>query len=321
MTLRRLAAATCALGLSFAAASHAAPPKVSYKDLPLVEAMDLPALDKRPTSLAAGTTVEGIKVVQTHTNLPASKKRPARVLPGQVQVEVLGDTADVACLAVVANGRETFKSSAMFIDGAEGVMPIRSERLRESNGKAVLVLRDFWVDPLTLAAKEIATTEVQLTKVAAGPIDSAVWAFRSKRGLELVMPTGGNAQLSSSDGSFFNSSCAHLQATLPMEAKDKPPPPPDAKVDKADKGDKPEKEKPEKDKAKGITIQGFFSKLTPLEEGNEKTGEPPPPQRLIRIGVAASTSQSSKDPEPIVSVVLRALDEIPDPPKKRNKAP
>ena len=279
-------AAACALAGSGSAASS---PRLTLADLPEAELPGLPSLDRRPPSIPASSTVADLHVdgqagatpQQTRGLSSLARKGAAQAAPPPVpgvQASVTGSATD-ACVSVVAHGRETFRTTQIFLDSSEGVLPVRIESVKENAGTAELQILDVWVDPVTHGAQEIKRQIVPLKRAASGPLGAAAYAYRTGSAVTLVVPAGTSSQLVDSEGRFVTSSCQVARGELKVE------------------------------RGKGTTLSGFFTRMTAAQDAKDGlTAIPPMP---IRIGLSASASQLSADPDPVLSVQLRALDEVP----------
>jgi hypothetical protein len=277
--------------VALAGLADAAPTKkLLLADLPQATVGGLPAMDKRPSEVDAAGRVAGLTISPVGPGMPAPPRRnkkgkmsPAPIVPGQVQVQVAGNEG--SCVSVLVQGRDTFRSTPMFVDASEGVLPIRVESITEKGDAASLTIVDAWVDPTSGGAKEIRHVDIPLAKVAQGPAGAPAYAFRDGNVIQLVTPAGSNAQLSNPDGQTFASSCGVLRGELAVE------------------------------KGKSATMTGFFTHQTkPIEA---KDGFAAVPPMAFRVAISASASQTSRDPEPLLSFVVRPLDPIPEMPRQR----
>lgn len=281
MTARRALVAIAVVAC--AGSASGATPRTA--ELPLVQVPPLPDLSKKPDSIPAGSSVTGIRVAGPGGAPLAPPRKGRRVMPPPgVSVEVSTDAPDQACVSVASAGRDGFRATSMFLDRSEGVVPVRVETLREGADAALAVV-DLWVDTVTLGVQQAKRTELPLAKVASGPLGAAAYAFRDAAAVQLVVPSGNNGQVQTGDGQFISASCATLRTELKTE------------------------------RGKSAVVSGFFMKQTPAVEASE--GQPAIPPMAIRLGLSASLSQTSRDPDPVLSVVVRALDEVPTPPKPR----
>jgi hypothetical protein len=280
----------CAAACVASTVTAASTPRVSIADLPEAQLPASPALESRPASIPASSTLSELHVDLQPGAVPvpsrglssfarkggAAQQAAAPSPPQQVSV---GGLVPDACLSVVANGREAFRTSQVFLDSSEGVLPVRVETIKESAQGAELDVLDAWVDPSTRGVKEIKRTVIPLKKAASGPIGASAYAFRSGTTVSLIMPAGMNAQLVDSEGRFLSTSCQIARGELKVE------------------------------RGKGSTLSGLFTRMTVAQDA--KDGLAAVPSMAIRIALSASASQLSADPDPILSVQLRALDEIP----------
>lgn len=294
--MKRAASPLAAIVLACASATAAPAARPALGDIPEAAVPELPVLDQRPASIAAGSSVGDLRVnagpnngmpPPTHHGHFRGKRAAVPTPAASTQAEITGEKPENVCVSVLVNGRDAFRSSSMFLESYEGVMPVRIESVKEAGDRATLSIVDAWVDPATLGAKEIRRVEVPLRRLATGPLGSSVYAFRSKNVVNLVVPAGMNGQLNASDGRVVSASCAVARAELPAE------------------------------RGKGATLTGFFTRQTPAIEAKDGLAAVPP--MTIRVGLSASSSQTSRDPDPVISVVLRALDEIP--PNVRQRIP
>lgn len=264
----------------------AAAPKTS--DLPSVALPGLPDTAKKPASIPADSQVPGVRIAGPGGTplAPQTKTGKRRFVPAPgSSIEVSTDAPEASCVSVSLLGRDAFRANSMFLDRSEGVSPIRIETLREDGAGATLAIHDIWVDTVTLGVASNKKTEIPLARVATGPLGSSAYAFRDAATVQLVIPSGNNGQVQTGDGQFISASCATLRAELKSE------------------------------RGKAAVLSGFFMKQTPAVEARE--GEPAIPPVAIRLGLSASLSQTSRDVDPVLSVVMRALDEIPTPQKRR----
>lgn len=262
-----------------AGVASAAPPRAA--ELPLAQSPPLLEAAERPQAIPAGATVAGVRVVGAR---PPPARRRAPPTPG-TSVEVSTDAPDQACASVGTAGRDAFRATSVFVDRSEGVVPVRLETLRESPGGAALVVTDLWVDTASLGAQHARRVEVPLAKVATGPLGASVYAFRDAGTVQLIVPIDGSGQVQTSDGLFVSASCATLRAQLRSE------------------------------RGRAALVTGFFMKQTAAIDASDD--QPAVAPVSVRVGLSASLSQTSRDPEPVLSVVVRALDELPAPPKPR----
>lgn len=275
-----------AFALVVAAGSvSAATPKTS--ELPTVTPPGLPDVASKPQSIPSTSVVSGIRVSGPGGAplVPQVRKGRRSFVPPGTSVEISTDAPEQSCVSVAVTGRDAFRATSMFLDRSEGVSPIRIETLREDASGAMLSVVDLWVDTGSLGVQQIKKTDIPLARVASGPLGSAAYAFREASSVQLVIPSGNNGQVQTGDGQFISASCATLRAELKSE------------------------------RGKSSVVSGFFMKQTPAVEAKE--GEPAIPPMAIRVGLSASLSQTSRDVDPVLSVVVRALDEIPTPPKRR----
>lgn len=278
--------------VALAAVADAAPQKkLVLADLPQGSVGGLPAMDKRPTELDGAGRVTGLNVAPVGPGMAPQPRRtkkgkmlpPPPTVPGQVQVQITG--GEGTCVSVLVQGRDTFRSTPMFIDAAEGVLPVRLESITDKGDTASLTVIDAWVDPTSGGAKEIRRVDVPLTRVAEGPAGAPAYAFREGNVVQIVTPAGNNASLSNPDGQTVASSCGVLRGELAVE------------------------------KGKAATLTGFFTHQTKAIEAKDGFAAVPP--MAFRVAIAASASQTSRDPDPVLSFVVRPLDPIPEATRQR----
>ncbi|MCC6648279.1 MAG: hypothetical protein IT374_22255 [Polyangiaceae bacterium] len=255
--------------------------------LPTAQLPPLPAPSSRPGSIPAGASVPGIRISGPAGGAVAvSKSHRAPPVPG-TSMEVTSDAGDDACLAIAQPGRDAFRSTSAIFDRSEGVVPVRVETLRDAGGVATLTVLDLWVDPLTLGVARAGRVELPLARIADSALGAVVFGFRASDSVHLVVPASQSGQVQTSEGQLISTSCATLRIDLAAA------------------------------RGKAAVVTGSFMKQTPAVPATET--EPAVAPVAVRFGLAATLSQTSRDPEPVLSVVLRPLDELPAPPRQSKR--
>lgn len=148
--VKRAASPLAAIVLACASATAAPAARPALGDIP--EAA-IPAARPGPaTRLDRGGLVGGRSPRQRGTEQPAcprrrttdlrGKRAPAPAPAASTQAAITGEKPENVCVSVLVNGRDAFRSSSMFLESYEGVMPVRIESVKEAGDRATLSIVD-----------------------------------------------------------------------------------------------------------------------------------------------------------------------------------
>ena len=271
MSPRAFAAASLWLLL----ASPAAPP--IYSSVPEAR-VALPARELPPDRPAALPSEASIPQLGVRGNRPPpgpAARAPTTAAPSPpaaLEPATLTATDPGACLSSLHSIGEPDRTRAMVLAVVPGVVPVRIERLVVQETTALLEMVDAWVDPASLGAREFRRVEVPLGLLAAGPRGASIYAARIAGGLIVAAPTLGAATLSDRSGRH-GFDCAMVLAFLPVQ------------------------------RGQGSALIAAITrkvrvKLTPVQTND--------PERDLIVNLSLSVSQLTHDPEPLLSVTMRA---------------
>jgi len=291
-------------------------PPVVFHALPSGHVPGAPPDKARPPAVGAGSKAEGI---WTH-RMPGSPG--AMLFASQAAADESGlfkarvsapapAAEDLACVTVESFGREEDPGEpwhpgdrqAAISDPSGSNQPrvqaTHAERLTTTpDGKATLAWTDAWVDGITAGAKLIAKGSVPLVQVATGPQNSAVYGAREDGWVHFVVRAsqpaldGPMAEMARAIGSQIearwpsrmresSSNCGFVRVSLPAGPS-----------------------------AKTTATLGMAIVLPPLREASSDPSDGFAAMRAMRsvrrrpLQIFVSSSQSSSDPEPVVSVAF-----------------
>jgi hypothetical protein len=298
-------------------------PTALWGSLPTVAMTHIPLSRSAPAAIARGEHAPGVWLVKPKWMQPYEDRATASVVGSETLADELrtgqykGRDNDV-CLALSAMPAvaddvdqarywsSQMQSQTQFSwqppwrsDNAWTVAhrPLRvaavhlEKLVRDDDGGASLDYRDVWVDPVTMGSRAITSGVLHLARVATGPTGLVVYAARDKDVVHFVVEPGASpsdeptlrnvvrnvsAQLPQ-PFNFGSSDCGFLRATLPATA------------------DSAEMATVTTTAITGITIP------PPRTDGSN---ERPRTARRRTLLVHASATQSSVDPEPVLSIAM-----------------
>jgi hypothetical protein len=272
----------------FAAPEAVAPPRYT-KLFRAQRPADFTASSK-PAEIEAGAQVTGFELVSlspqprpVHRRWSKGERKPRKMAAPAVievapqQIEIKGN-AD-SCFAVQLPGRETLTLTSLVLS-EEGVVPLRQEVLRRVGQAAFLDQLDAWVDTKNLGVLSAGSRRIPLVTVARGPYGAEAFAYIEQtsegEAVRVLMTTEQSANVEEGSPTEHQSNCQLASTYLRRERG-------------------------------GSTVLGTLQRAVLLREA----GNPEPTAINYRVGFSLSLSQASADPEPLLSITLRALDEAP----------
>jgi hypothetical protein len=255
------------------------------------------AVASKPTEIETGVRTEGVDMVSLGsapvpviaqqrnsrarriTGRLAQRVRPASVAmptaPRQLEIKGSPDT----CLAVQLPGRELMLTSSIVLSD-EGVVPMRLETLHDEAGGAYLDQVDAWIDTKNHGALSAGHRKIPLTLVGRGPYGAEAFAYVEQTAegeqVRVLMTTYQSASIEEGAPDEHQVNCSMASFTLRRQRS-------------------------------GTTALGTLQRGVMVRD----TVGQDPSTNSYRVGVSLSLSQFSADPEPVLSVTMRALDEPP----------
>jgi hypothetical protein len=188
----------------------------------------------------------------------------------------------------------SFQSMATVSVGAAGgtVQPVRAERFTPvADGRAELSVAHAWIDPSTLGARLISRGTQPFTRIATAPGGVELYAARAGDTLDVVVVNTAPQSVRSRVGGMVfqipggmagsQSGCGHLRFTLPAA----------------------------RGTADMVSVQGDVV-LDPGQTDPKRAligslvGVEPPETKVRTLRLGVSTSWSTRDPEPVLSVSM-----------------
>jgi hypothetical protein len=283
-----IASAAAAVALGAAAEVSAAEPqsipltparaRPAWSTLPVGAIPKPPSHDAALQQISKGESVAGLRVSREDGH-------PAHRVRAQVATENDGCLAGDVDLDLHRDPLARSSDSTVFLRLGV-VTAVRSERLvRSADGAATLRIADVWVDPRTTGAKIAAETEIPLATLARGPAGAIVYGYRTEGGdLSMVVPTP-NAPASphsgasgrTHEGETVFARCGHIRVAV------------------------------------GGASGGSAAAAVPMELPAGARGEGSP-AAMGELSVRASVAKLTRDPAPLISVML-SWEDSPLPPR------
>jgi hypothetical protein len=236
----------------------------SWSSIPRATIPATPSHDGAPSALAATEQVAGFSVENNGT-------------AGSPRVRAFVDTTPArrSCLAgdvdfsIVAD--PTLRDRSTLAHMRLGVVTaLRAERLVVDGKAASLEITDLWVDPRSRGIRVIQSVRLPLGVLARGPGGADVYAYRDAGDqLWVVVPMSGNATGVDGDGERVFSACGHARLSAGQSGAQ-------------------------------VAVSGNGQ----VHTRSTVPGQPPMAQGLRDLLITITASRSSRDREPVVSVVM-----------------
>jgi hypothetical protein len=219
-------------------------PNIVFRSLPTGHVSTMPSDSTRPASIAPGSKADGIWVVRQPRTGMSADIAEAYVVGSEAMAKSIksgsfsNDEDNPGCIMTsMQRGSagddggpwQSFAESRNQIDwrasspkasAEEKAMNPRVhsahvERFSKTpDGKATLDWADAWIDPVSAGAKSIAKGSLSLAKVATGPSGLEVFAAKEDGWVHFVVRTG---EVKEEDAGFLRSMAKQIQATLPND--------------------------------------------------------------------------------------------------------